>query len=152
MENGKTLATAESCTGGYLAHLITSIAGSSAYFKGSIVSYSNAIKERILNVKESDLKKHGAVSQPVVETMATQVRELMKTDLALATSGVAGPAGGGEEKPIGTVWIALSTTEGVYSKKFLFEKDRNRNIQRSAYAAISMVLRYLRGNLKVGLQ
>ena len=140
-EKGKTIATAESCTGGYIAHLLTSIAGSSAYFKGSIVSYANDVKRDSLGVSEEDLKNHGAVSQQVVEQMAKGVRERMKTDYALATSGVAGPDGGSEEKPVGTVWIAFAAKDNVFSKKFLFEKNRERNIRRSALAAMSMLRR-----------
>lgn len=138
-ERGKTIATAESCTGGYIAHLLTSISGSSAYFKGSIVSYANEVKEEVLDVPEKDLIQHGAVSQTVVEQMARGARSKMGTNYAIATSGVAGPDGGSDEKPVGTVWIAFASERAVVSKKFLFEKNRERNIRRAALAALSML-------------
>ena len=139
LERKKTLATAESCTGGYLAHLITSIAGSSNYFKGSIISYSDEVKVSEIGVKLSDLEKYGAVSQQVVEQMAVGGREKLKTDYCLATSGIAGPDGGTEEKPVGTVWIALSTPEGVQSKLLHLGEHRGRNIRRSALSALNML-------------
>ena len=104
--NGKTMGTAESCTGGYIAHLITSIAGSSAYYKGSIVSYANEVKENLLNVKHDTLVENGAVSEETVREMVKGAIEKLKVDYALATSGIMGPDGGSEEKPVGTVWIA----------------------------------------------
>lgn len=139
----KTIATAESCTGGYIAHMLTSVSGSSDYFLGSVISYANEVKENVLGVKTSSLEKVGAVSQEVVEQMATNVRSKMQSDFALATSGVAGPSGGSEEKPVGTVWIAIADSSGVKSKKFLFEKNRERNIRRASLAAISMLRRKL---------
>jgi nicotinamide-nucleotide amidase len=148
-KNKKTIATAESCTGGYLAHLLTSIPGSSEYFKGSVVSYSNEVKMAALEVSEDSLNTQGAVSQSVVEQMAQNVRRKMETDFALATSGVAGPDGGTDRKPVGTVWIALASAEGVYAKRFQFEQNRERNIRRSALAAIGMLRRYLEGHLEI---
>ena len=145
----KTIATAESCTGGYLAHLLTSVPGSSEYFKGSVVSYANEVKMNTLNVSEESLNTLGAVSQSVVEQMAQNVRQKMNADFALATSGVAGPEGGTDRKPVGTVWIALATKEGVYAKRFQFEQNRERNIRRSALAAIGMLRRYLEGHLEI---
>jgi len=142
-----SISTAESCTGGYLAHLITSVPGSSAYFNGSVISYSNEVKISQLNVRPEDLESNGAVSKEVVEQMAKGVRKKLATDIALATSGIAGPDGGTEEKPVGTVWISLAAKEGVFSKQFLFEKNRDRNIRRSALAALSMLRRYLDGRL-----
>ena len=138
-EKGKTVATAESCTGGYLAHLITSIPGSSDYFLGSIISYSNDVKMNQLGVSSNDLENHGAVSQEVIEQMATGARERLKTDYALATSGIAGPDGGTEEKPVGTVWISLAGPDGVISQRFHFGEHRGRNIRRSALAALNML-------------
>lgn len=143
----QTVSTAESCTGGHIAHLLTSIAGSSDYFKGSIVSYSNEVKTKLLGVEEDILKNYGAVSRQVVEQMAMGVRKRMDTDYALATSGVAGPSGGSDEKPVGTVWIAIATDQGVYSKKFLFEKDRSRNIRRASLAALSILRRTMNKQL-----
>jgi nicotinamide-nucleotide amidase len=147
IQSGKTISTAESCTGGNIAHLLTSISGSSNYFLGSIVSYSNEIKVQELSVLESDLDEFGAVSQAVVEQMAKGVRAKMKTDFALATSGIAGPDGGSEEKPVGIVWIAIAYEGGVYSKKFMFEQNRSRNIKRASYAALSLLKRKILNQL-----
>ncbi len=108
-KNKKTLAVAESCTGGYLSHLITSVPGSSEFFKGAVVSYSNEIKRSVLNVRELNLKKHGAVSEFVVNDMAINTMGLFDVDYSIATSGIAGPGGGSEEKPVGTVWICVAT-------------------------------------------
>ena len=142
-----TISTAESCTGGNIAHLLTSISGSSAYFLGSIVSYANEVKVSELGVSESDINNYGAVSRQVVEQMAVGVLNKMKTTYALATSGVAGPDGGTEDKPVGTVWIAVANKGGVYSKKFLFENNRARNIRRASYAALSLLKRKINGQL-----
>ncbi|MBX7093923.1 MAG: competence/damage-inducible protein A [Flavobacteriales bacterium] len=133
------LSTAESCTGGFIAHKITSVSGSSDYFKGSIISYSNEIKINQLNVQEASLKNHGAVSQEVVEQMAAGVRLKLNTDYSVAVSGIAGPNGGSEEKPVGTVWIAVAGPKGVTSRKFLFENNRERNILRASLAALMML-------------
>ncbi len=138
-EKGRTMATAESCTGGYIAHLITSIPGSSEYFMGSIVSYSNDVKISQLGVAFDSLEEHGAVSKNVVEQMATGARERLKTDYALATSGIAGPDGGTEEKPVGTTWVALAGPDGIVSQKFHFGEHRGRNIRRTALAALNML-------------
>lgn len=127
-----SLSTAESCTGGYIAHMLTSVPGSSAYFMGSVVSYANAAKEDLLGVKASDLAQQGAVSEEVVCAMALGAKERFKTDYALATSGVAGPDGGSEEKPVGTVWIALAGPKGVKAHKFSFGRNRQRNIRKAA--------------------
>lgn len=138
-ENNKTLSTAESCTGGYLAHLITSVPGSSAYFKGSVIAYDNTIKSGLLDVSEADLLNHGAVSQEVAEAMAIGARKYLKTDYALATTGIAGPDGGTDEKAVGTVWIALASENGIKSKLFRFGDHRGRNIHRSAIEAMNML-------------
>jgi len=138
-KNKATLATAESCTGGYIAHLITSVSGSSEYYKGSIISYANEIKMNELAVLESDINQYGAVSQQVVEQMVKGVKTIMKTTYALATSGIAGPTGGSEEKPVGTVWIALATPKGVISKKYSFGKNRERNILKASATALNML-------------
>ena len=138
-EQGKTLATAESCTGGYIAHLITRVAGSSDYYKGSVVSYANEIKVNALGVNAADIEQYGAVSQQVVEQMALGVQKNMQTDYAIATSGVAGPTGGSDEKPVGTVWIAIATPVGVVSKKYQFGKLRDVNIERAAMTALGML-------------
>lgn len=132
-----TLATAESCTGGYLAHLITSVAGSSEYFKGSVVAYSNEIKQKVLNVPASILDEYGAVSEPTVIAMAQGIQKLMGTDFALATSGIAGPGGGTEEKPVGSVWISIATPWDCEARLFHFSFSRERNIARSAIQALT---------------
>ncbi len=138
-EKGKTVSTAESCTGGYIAHLITSISGSSDYFEGAVVSYSNRVKTELLEVKPVTLEAHGAVSREVVVEMAEGARKKLKTDFALAVSGIAGPTGGTEEKPVGTVWIALAGPEGTEAQLFHFGEHRGRNIRRSALAALNML-------------
>lgn len=144
-----TIGTAESCTGGNIAHLLTSVSGSSDYFLGSIVSYSNELKVNLLNVSLKDIETYGAVSETVVIQMAVGARLSLGTDYALATSGVAGPNGGTDDKPVGTVWIAIAGKEGVFAKKFLFEKDRGRNIKRASLAALSMLRRTLNGQLRL---
>jgi len=135
----QSLSTAESCTGGYIAHLITSIAGSSAYFKGSVVAYANEIKSETLGIDPQLIATNGAVSQQVVEAMAKAALNLFNTDYALATSGIAGPDGGTPDKPVGTVWIALVTKDKVVSERFQFGEHRGRNIRRSALAAFNML-------------
>lgn len=138
-EREKSLSTAESCTGGYLAHLITSVPGSSNYYYGSVISYSNDVKIRELGVSPAGLEKYGAVSKQVVEQMAKGAIEKFKTDYSLATSGVAGPDGGTDEKPVGTIWIALASEKGVQSKLLHLGEHRGRNIRRTALAALDML-------------
>ena len=135
-----TVATAESCTGGKVASLITSVSGSSEYYKGSVVSYCNEVKADVLGVSRADLEKYGAVSSTVAEQMASGVRRLLKTDYAVATTGIAGPTGGSDEKPVGTVWIAVATPTKVVSRKYVFGKDRSINIERFAASALSMLI------------
>ena len=144
MQNGKTVATAESCTGGNIAHLITLIAGSSRYYKGSIVSYANEVKEEVLGVCAEDLQEHGAVSEEVVKQMAEGARRLLKTDYAIATSGIAGPLGGSEGKPVGTVWIAVAGERGCVAEKFFFNSTRDNFIERTSNQAILMLLHQMR--------
>jgi len=143
--NNSTVSTAESCTGGNIAHLITSISGSSAYFKGSIVAYSNEIKVNILNVRPADIEKYGAVSEEVVKQMADGVRKLMQTDYAVATSGIAGPDGGTNEKPVGTTWIAVANNDNIWAKKFVFANDRDINTRRASASALDSLRRILIG-------
>lgn len=138
-EMGATLAVAESCTGGYLSHLITSVAGSSDYFMGGVVSYANQAKEHLLGVESEALRNHGAVSKEVVMQMARGAQLKFGTTYALATSGVAGPGGGSEEKPVGTVWIATATPDGVKAKKFNFGNSRQRNIRKAALMALDLL-------------
>jgi nicotinamide-nucleotide amidase len=134
-----TVSTAESCTGGKIASLITAIPGSSAYFKGSVVAYDNAVKINVLGVDPKTIAQYGAVSLPVVEQMAAGARRLLQTDYAVATSGVAGPDGGTPEKPTGTVCIAVATPQGVLSETHHFTNDRQRNIERSSANALNML-------------
>lgn len=132
------VSVAESCTGGYLSHLITSVSGSSQYFMGGMITYDNSIKIQ-LGVNRSDIGKHGAVCKEVVEQMAEKVRIQFNTDFAISTSGIAGPAGGSEEKPVGTVWIAIAGSNGVVSKKFNFGENRERNIIKASIAGLNML-------------
>jgi nicotinamide-nucleotide amidase len=136
---GDTIATAESCTGGYVAHLLTSIAGSSRYFMGSVVAYDNTVKIKQLGVDKDALDQFGAVSKEVVTQMAEVVRQKLETTWALATSGIAGPDGGTETKPVGTVWIALAGPTGTIARKYQFGKDRERNIKKSAFTALDLL-------------
>ncbi len=133
-ERNMTLSLAESCTGGHLAHTITSVPGSSDYFLGGIVAYHNSVKENQLFVKKETLANFGAVSEQTVREMAEGAREKFGTDISLATSGIAGPGGGTPEKPVGLVWMAINDSEGTDVKKVLFSKNRITNIQ---YATIS---------------
>ncbi len=139
----KTIATAESCTGGYISHLLTRIPGSSDYYVGSVISYSYEIKETELGISKALLDTQGAVSQQVVEQMAKAIRLKYKTDYSIAASGIAGPGGGTEDKPVGTVWIAIATPEKVISEKFLFGKNRERNIEKTANSALNMLRKEL---------
>jgi len=139
-EKNLTLALAESCTGGKLASLITAIPGCSNYFKGGIVCYSNEIKQQLLGVDSALLQKYGAVSQPVVEAMASGAFKTFNTDCVIAISGIAGPDGGTPEKPVGTVWIAVSYKAQILSKEHHFSLNRESNILRSCNNGIRMLL------------
>lgn len=139
VEKGQTISTAESCTGGYLAHRFTAVPGSSAYFMGSVVAYDNAVKTNVLGVSAELIRQHGAVSEAVVCAMAQGARQLLGTTWALATSGIAGPDGGSAEKPVGTVWIALAGEAGVQAQVFRFGSDRERNIRKSALMALDIL-------------
>jgi nicotinamide-nucleotide amidase len=138
-ENGWTLSTAESCTGGAIAKLFTSNPGSSAYFAGSVVAYSNDVKIRLLQVDAQLLASHGAVSREVVEAMALNACRILNTGFSIATSGIAGPSGGTEEKPVGTVWIAVAHRDQVVSQLYSFGNDRERTITRTGQTAIFML-------------
>ena len=139
-----TLATAESCTGGKIASMITSVAGSSDYYKGSVIAYANEVKTSILNVSPQIIEKRGAVSQPVVEAMAQNLIKLYNVDYALATSGIAGPDGGTPEKPVGTVWLAVASREKVVSKLLtLGDNNRERNIQRASVSALNELRKFI---------
>lgn len=138
-QKGYSLCTAESCTGGEIAHLITSVSGSSAYFKGTVVAYANEIKSKILGVPAGIIEKNGAVSREVVERMASGALQLFSTDYAVATSGIAGPEGGTESKPVGTVWIAVASKSGIVTEKHVFTSDRVSNIRRFSLAAMNLL-------------
>jgi len=136
-EKSQSLSTAESCTGGYIAHLVTGISGSSDYFTGSVVAYSNKIKTGVLGVKEQTLIDHGAVSEQCVIEMASGIKSKFNTDYAIAVSGVAGPTGGSPEKPVGTVWIAIAGPDKVVTEQFLFGNARQRIIRVAALTALN---------------
>ena len=143
VEAGKTLGTAESCTGGYIAHLITSIPGSSRYFHGSIIAYANKVKQNQLQVSDKTLMKHGAVSEPTVKEMIKGTIKTLGVDLAIATSGIAGPDGGTEEKPVGTIWLAVGDGEQIKTRKLQLSKDRLLNIKYTAYQALNLIRKFL---------
>ena len=135
----KTLCTAESCTGGEIAHLITRVAGSSSYYQGSVIAYSNTVKTQLLGVQKETIEKSGAVSEQTVKEMAEGARKLFKTDFALATSGIAGPDGGTEDKPVGTLWIAVASENGVVTEKRTFGNDRIINIRRFSLVSLNLL-------------
>lgn len=141
------LATAESCTGGLISDKLTNISGSSEYFQGGIVAYSYEAKVALLNVSWDTLRAHGAVSKEIVIEMARGARTALGTDIAVSVSGIAGPGGGLPDKPVGTTWIGLSTTEGDWARKFVWDGDRLQNKVLSAEAALQFVMDYLEGNL-----
>jgi nicotinamide-nucleotide amidase len=135
----KTVSTAESCTGGEIAHLLTSVAGSSAYYKGSVIAYANSVKTQLLGVQDYIITKHGAVSENTAKEMAVGARGLLKTDYAIGTSGIAGPDGGTEVKSVGTVWIAVASEREVICEKHVFGNDRITNIKRFSLAALNLL-------------
>jgi len=137
--NNSTVSLAESCTGGSVAKMLVSKSGSSTFFKGSVITYSYQSKEDVLGVDKELLNSYGAVSKQVVEQMAIGVKEIMKTDYGLATSGIAGPTGGTEDKPVGTVWIAVATPDKVISKKLNLGYNRERNIHVSSLSVLNLL-------------
>jgi len=145
-EKNKTMATAESCTGGYIAHLITSVPGSSVYYKGTVVSYANEVKENILGVRHSTLEEVGAVSEETVIQMIKGVIEKLNVDYAVATSGIMGPEGGTKEKPVGMVWIAAGNEDRIIAKEFHFRFDRERNIRQTAHTALDFLRKFILAN------
>ena len=144
----KTLSVAESCTGGNIAHMITSNPGSSAYFKGGVIAYSNEIKIKLLDVPSEMIEKHGAVSQQVAEGMAIGAQKALNADYSISTTGIAGPDGGTAEKPVGTVWIAVAGPSGVKSEKFIFRHNRERNIIRSTQTALNLLRTLILNDIK----
>lgn len=144
-ERGQTLSVAESCTGGNIAHLITSMAGSSEYFLGGVVAYTYGLKEKVLGTDRAYLDKYGAVNATVAEQMAVGVRRLTGSDYAVSTTGVAGPGQGGESEPVGTVYIGIAHPEGVFSRKVTFGSLRDQNIERSSATALNILRLFLSG-------
>ena len=142
-QHGKTISTAESCTGGLIASMITSIPGSSEYYLGSVVSYANSVKHDVLKVPAEILDEFGAVSSECVGAMAEGVRKLTGSDFSVATSGIAGPGGGSDEKPVGLLWIGVSSESGTQTYKFTFNSDRKRNIERFASSALYKIFKKL---------
>lgn len=140
---GKTVGTAESCTGGYIAHLITSIPGSSQYFKGSVVSYANEVKEQVLGVSTSTLATAGAVSEDTVREMAAGALAALGTDYVVVTSGIMGPDGGTPEKPVGTAWVAVGNHQRISTQRFWFRFDRLRNIELTATNAMNLLRKFI---------
>ena len=140
---GRTLSTAESCTGGYIAHLISRESGASAYFKGSVVSYSNEIKEKVLHVDPLTIQTAGAVSEETVRQMAAGALRELNTDYALATSGIMGPDGGTKEKPVGMVWVAVGNRQKIIAQQFNFRFDRQRNIELTATNALNLLRKFI---------
>jgi PncC family amidohydrolase len=142
-QRGWTLAVAESCTGGLVGHRITNISGSSAYFEGGVISYSNEAKERILGVPHETLVEHGAVSRETALAMASGVRRLLHTDIGVSVTGVAGPTGGTPEKPVGLVYIGLAAEGAELCEEHAWHGDRATNKEHSAEAALKLILNYL---------
>ncbi|MGL5979807.1 MAG: CinA family protein [Phocaeicola sp.] len=142
-ESGLTLATAESCTGGMLSSSITAISGSSAYFKGGVIAYSNEIKIKVLGVSSDTLDRRGAVSEAVAIEMARGVMDLLETDCAIATTGIAGPTGGTAEKPVGTVWLAAVYKDHVMTKKLESDMGRFENMKNAALFALQLLVNLL---------
>jgi nicotinamide-nucleotide amidase len=138
-EKKKTLCTSESCTGGNIAHLITCIPGSSDYFVGSVIAYSNSVKTQLLGIDERIIEEEGAVSEPVIRAMAEGAKRILKTDYCVATSGIAGPGGETPEKPVGTIWIAVASGSGTVAEKHTFGTDRVANITRFSLVALNML-------------
>jgi nicotinamide-nucleotide amidase len=151
MQTNSKLSVAESCTGGNISHLLTMTPGSSEYFTGGIIAYSNQIKTRVLEVDEQLITMYGAVSQQVVEAMAQGVRKLMMTDYAIASSGIAGPDGGTEQKPVGTFWIAIASKRSTQSIIFRLGIDRERNIERGSVSALNMLRLQIMNEHKIKL-
>ena len=137
------MCTAESCTGGYIAHLLTSIAGSSVFYDGSVVSYSYGAKEDLLGVDHQTLLNKGAVSEEVVTQMAKGALQNIKSNYVIAVSGIMGPGGGMPEKPVGTVWVAVGNSQKIETQKLHFRFDRARNIQLTAATALNLLRKFI---------
>lgn len=146
-ERGLRVGTAESCTGGLIGHRITQVAGSSDYYAGSIVAYSNEIKMALLGVSRDTLAQHGAVSRATAQEMARGARSALGVDLALSVTGIAGPAGGTAEKPVGLTYVGLAAPDGEWVERYVWSADRHANKALSAQAALDLLRRYLEGVL-----
>jgi len=144
---GLTLALSESCTGGLLGHRITSVSGSSDYFRGAIVGYAADVKRELLGVREETLARHGAVSEETAREMARGARRVIRADLGVSITGIAGPTGGTPEKPVGLVYIGLAAPDGEWVERHVWEGDRRQNKSRSAAAALDLLRRYLEGEV-----
>ncbi len=142
-DKGLSIATAESCTGGLVSHLITNVPGSSDYYRGGVIAYTNEVKEAILHVPREIIEEMGAVSGACAMAMAEGVRNLLRSDIGIATTGIAGPTGGTPDKPVGLVYIALATKDNVYHERYIFHEDREGNKARAAEAALEMLRRHI---------
>lgn len=145
-----TISTAESCTGGYIAHMLTERSGSSAYYKGSVVSYCNEVKVSVLGVQKASIEEYTEVSEAVATEMAAGVMRLMKTDVSVSTTGIAGPTGAMPGKPVGTVYISACTAHVHATQRYTFEGNRESVIEQAAETALSMALDILREGLTIG--
>jgi len=139
----KTMGTAESCTGGYVAHLVTSVPGSSVYYKGSVISYANELKHEILGVDSKIIDQYGAVSKETASQMVKGALRVLKTDYALVTTGIMGPDGGTAEKPVGTVWIGVGNAGKTETHHFHFRFDRQRNTELTATNALNILRKFV---------
>lgn len=148
-KKGLTVSAAESCTGGYISHMFTKVAGSSSYFVGSVVSYDNSVKINVLGVNPETIAEYGAVSEETVTKMAEGARKLMKTDFAIATSGIAGPDGGTPEKPVGTLWIACAMEGRIIAKKMQMANQRDTNIQYGSVVALNLLRKMINGDYEI---
>ena len=147
---GMTISTAESCTGGLIAHYITMVSGSSAYFKGSVVSYCNEVKMKVLRVSGKSIAAHTEVSGEVATEMADGVSELIGTDIAISTTGIAGPTGALPGQPVGTVWIGVKTPKGTSSASYHFDGNRQKVIEMAAQKAISLAIGRMKEEFSTG--
>ena len=145
-ERKQTVGTAESCTGGYIAHLLTIDPGASSNFKGTVVAYDNKVKEDIFGVSHNTIESAGAVSEETVRQMVLGTLKQLKTDFAIATSGIMGPDGGSEKKPVGTVWIAVGNNKKIETQLFHFRFDRLRNIEQTSHTALNLLRKFILEN------
>jgi len=149
LKHGKTVSAAESCTGGTISALFTGIPGSSGFYLGSVTSYANSVKTGVLGVSEEIIAKHGAVSSECVAAMAEGIRRITGSDFSVATSGIAGPGGGSNDKPVGLVWIGVSSQLGTETFKMTFKGDRKRNIERFASSALDTLRKKIIKDLNI---